>query len=102
LEAAGIIETIRRKVVASFVNRAHRIRFDYAVQTSNSYVFNVPIPDRREYGDLALPLLKTEGFLADAKFRHETSLEIKTNLPPDLAAALTALGHTIDSTAAHR
>ena len=40
LEAAGIIQTIRRKVVASFTSRAQRVRFDVAVQTSNSYVFN--------------------------------------------------------------
>ena len=33
LEAAGIIETIRRKVVASFTSRVHRVRFDFAVQT---------------------------------------------------------------------
>ena len=72
------------------------------MQTSNSYVFNVPTADRRKHGDLALPLLKPEGFLADAKFQHETSLGIKTNLPPDLTAALQTLGHAIDSTAAAR
>ena len=94
--------TIRRKVVASFVNRAARIRFDYAVQTSNSYVFNIALVDRGRRGDLALPLLKPEEFLADAKFQHETSLGIKTNLPPDLAAALQTLGHAIDSTPATR
>ena len=33
------------------------MRFDFAVQTSNSYVFNFAVPDRREHGDLALPLL---------------------------------------------
>ena len=97
LERLGIIETIRRKVVASFVNRAARIRFDYAMQTSNSYVFNIALVDRGRRGDLALPLLKPEGFLADTKFWHETSLGIKTTLPPDLAAALKALGHAIDS-----
>jgi DNA-binding MarR family transcriptional regulator len=37
LEQLGIIETIRRKVVASFTSRAHRVRFDVAVQTSNAY-----------------------------------------------------------------
>jgi hypothetical protein len=34
LEQLGIMETIRRKVVASFTSRAHRVRFDVAaVQT---------------------------------------------------------------------
>src|SRR3954471_824407 len=60
LEQLGIIETIRRKVVASFTSRAHRIRFDVAVQTSNSYRFNIPITDRPPHGDAALPLLKPE------------------------------------------
>ena len=46
LEAAGIIQTIRRKVVASFTSRVHRVRFDFAVQTTNSYLFNLPIADR--------------------------------------------------------
>jgi hypothetical protein len=31
LEQLGIAETIRRKVVASFTRRVHRVRFDYAV-----------------------------------------------------------------------
>ena len=42
LESAGILSTIRRKIVTSFVSRGHRVRFDVAVQTSNSYTFNVP------------------------------------------------------------
>ena len=44
LEQLGIIETIRRKVVASFTSRVQRVRFDFAVQTSNSYVFNFADP----------------------------------------------------------
>src|SRR4051794_19294809 len=36
LELLGIVETIRRKEVASFASRVHRVRFDVAVQTSNS------------------------------------------------------------------
>ena len=45
-----------------FVNRASRVRFDVAVQTSNSYTFNPPITERSQHGDTALPLLtpKTE------------------------------------------
>src|SRR4051794_34895419 len=45
LEQLGIVETIRRKVVASFTSRVHRVRFDVAVQTSNSYRFNIPVID---------------------------------------------------------
>src|SRR4051812_227759 len=42
LEAAGIISTLRRKVVTRFVSQVHRVRFDVAVQTSNSYAFAMP------------------------------------------------------------
>src|SRR5690242_16002246 len=72
LELTGIIETVRRKVVASFTSRAARVRFDVAVQTSNSYVFNIPIPDRPTEGDLELPLLQPKKE-ADARFRYETT-----------------------------
>ncbi|HEY5930616.1 MAG TPA: helix-turn-helix domain-containing protein [Burkholderiales bacterium] len=94
LEAAGIIQTIRRKVVVS-VSRARRERYDFAVQTSNSYVFNIPTPDRREHGDLALPLftrtkLETIPVLPDAKFRDETSQGLKTKEAAQLEAALAA------------
>jgi len=85
LEQLGIIETVRRKIVASFVNREHRIRFNFAVA------------DRRQHGDLALPLLKPEGFLAKAKFRPETNSEVKTTLPPDIATALAGLGNLISA-----
>jgi hypothetical protein len=52
------IEPIRRKVVASFTSAVHRVRFDCAVQTSNSYLFNFALPNRAQLGDLALPLLR--------------------------------------------
>jgi hypothetical protein len=58
LELLGIIEIIRRKVVATFVSAVHRVKFDVAIQTSNSYVFNFALPDRATYGDLALPLFR--------------------------------------------
>jgi len=71
LAGLGIIEAIRRKVVASFTSAVHRVRFDVPVQTSNSYVFNFALPDRAEHGDLALPLLRqtstpAKNTLADA------------------------------------
>jgi hypothetical protein len=59
LKQLGIVETIRRKVVASFTSRVHRVRFDVAVQTSNSYRFNIPVFDRPQHGDVALPLLRS-------------------------------------------
>ena len=52
LEAAGIIQTIRRKIVVSVGSRARRERYDFAVQTSNSYVFNVA--DRPTGGSRAI------------------------------------------------
>jgi hypothetical protein len=101
LEQIGIIETIRRKVVQTFTSRAHRVRFDFAVQTSNSYVFNLPIADRAQHGDLALPLLRTPaGSFAlepEAKLRPETSLAIENTLPPALAAALEGLERAINA-----
>lgn len=102
LEAAGIIETIRRKVVANFTSRVHRVRFDFAVQTSNSYVFNIPIPDRAQHGDLELPLFagkasETNGFVPDAKLRHETGLARFKKEEPALAAALEGLGRLIEA-----
>jgi hypothetical protein len=97
LEAAGIIETVRRKVVASFTSRLYRARYDVAVQDSNSYVFNVPLPDRPIEGDLTAPLFRPHSE-ADARFRHETNQQILNQLPPDLAAALEGLRRAIDVT----
>jgi hypothetical protein len=77
LEAAGIVQTIRRKVVASFTSRLYRARYDVAVQDSNSYVFNVPMPNRPTEGDLALPLFRP-GSEADARSRNETNHDLLT------------------------
>jgi hypothetical protein len=98
LEQLGLVETIRRKVVASFTSRAQRVRFDVAVQTSNSYTFNFARVDRRQHGDLALPLFRPPG-IAESKFQTVTSQESKNTLPPALAAALERLGQAIDGTA---
>jgi hypothetical protein len=96
LEQFGIAETIRRKVVASFTRRVHRVRFDYAVQTSNSYRFNLPIADRSQHGGLALPLLKPAEQV-ESKDQAETSQGILNTLPADLAAALAGLKQCIES-----
>jgi hypothetical protein len=97
LEAAGIIETVRRKVVASFTSRLHRARYDVAVQDSNSYVFNTPLPDRPTEGDTALPLLQPPSE-ADTRNRYETTQQALNQLPRDLATALDGLHHAIDGT----
>ena len=92
LEQLGIIQTIRRKVVASFTSRVHRVRFDVAVQTSNSYVFNLPITDRSQHGDLVLPLLQPEKARVSAvketesKIRAETIKRLESERDVDLAA----------------
>jgi DNA-binding transcriptional MocR family regulator len=97
LEQLGIIETIRRKVVATFKSKAHRVRFDVAVQTSNSYRFNIPVCDRPAHGDLALPLLKPRQE-AESELQSETSNQILDTLPPDLRAALEGLRQCIEGT----
>ena len=77
LEAAGIISTLRRKVVTSFISRVHRVRFDVAVQTSNSYTFAMPSGDGQHGAHAARRSPgKPRATKADAKFRHETSAEI--------------------------
>src|SRR4051794_3365098 len=80
LEAVGIISTLRRKVVTSFISRVHRVRFDVAVQTSNSYTFSMPSAD----SPAAMPQPAKK---ADTKFRHETSQQLRIKDDADLAAA---------------
>jgi CRP-like cAMP-binding protein len=55
LKQLGIVETIRRKVVASFTSRVHRVRFDVAVQTSKAYRFNFPVADGPRHGIWVFP-----------------------------------------------
>src|SRR3954453_22342181 len=86
LEAAGIVQTVRRKVVATFTSRLHQARYDVAIQDSNSYLFNVPLPDRPTEGDTALPLLRPAS-KADARSPHETDHNFKDTANTDLAAA---------------
>jgi hypothetical protein len=103
LTALGILDVIRRKVVERFVDQVRRVRFDVPLQTSNSYVFNFAHEHRAQFGDLSLPLLDPRRVVdREAKFQPETSLGIKNNLPPDLAAALEGFGHAINNTTAAR
>jgi len=83
------------KSVASFTSRVHRARFDVAVQDSNSYIFNVPLPDRPTEEDLSLSLFVPR-LETDARSRRETNQQILKELPPDLASALRGLGQAIE------
>lgn len=69
LQAAGILEIIRRKVVMRFRMPGERATFDAAVQDSNSYLFNFSFLDRSRHGDLGLPLLRP---IAESDNRTET------------------------------
>jgi len=73
----------------------HRARFDVAVQDSNSYIFNVPLPDRPTEEDLSLSLFVPR-LETDARSRRETNQQILKELPPDLASALRGLGQAIE------
>jgi hypothetical protein len=83
LEQLGIAETIRRKVVASFTRRVHRVRFDYAVADL-------------ELVPLQSALLKPAEQV-ESKDQAETSQGILNTLPADLAAALAGLKQCIES-----
>src|SRR3954454_25166790 len=87
LEAAGILSTLRRKVVTSFISQKHRVRFDIAVQTSNSYTFNVPSGVQMPAQPAPAPQQKprqTAPSEADAKFRRETSNQEKSKVTPPI------------------
>src|SRR5215213_6044927 len=64
LELVGILEIMRRivrKRIKVWDEIARRwIIHDTTQQTTNAYMVNYPVPDRREFGDLATPLLRTE------------------------------------------
>lgn len=106
LADVGVIEIIRRKTVARVQLAGQRSSFEFAVQDSNSYLFNLPYPSRPRHGDLALPLFNPS---PESDNRTETGLisPDKRNLPgaispatapaiPDeLQAALNRLGRAI-------
>jgi hypothetical protein len=64
LEIAGILEIMRRIVrerVRVWVEAAQRFFVhERVVQTTNAYMVNYPLPDRREFGDLGAPLLRPD------------------------------------------
>jgi hypothetical protein len=86
LEAAGILSTLRRKMVTSFTSRVHRVRFDVAVQTSNSYTFNAP--GNRPAAAPQQNSRETDASEADAKFRCETSDTIKSKRRAPIASLI--------------
>jgi DNA-binding transcriptional regulator YhcF (GntR family) len=81
LEQYGFIQTIRRKMVVSFISRVARVRFDVAVQTSNSYTFSLPIGELAPIGatltETAEISAVTQPQKAGSKIWPETSKPIK-------------------------
>src|SRR3954447_23589535 len=78
LEIAGILEIMRRIVrerVRVWVEEAKKFFvYDRVVQTTNAYMVNYPLPDRREFGDLGTPLLRPEKCqLAESRFSTEST-----------------------------
>jgi DNA-binding MarR family transcriptional regulator len=87
LEAAGIIERIRR---AQWIRENGRKR---CVQWSNAYLLNVPTQDRKEEGDFAISAKGSE-----SGNRPPTTAADIVTLPPmpeNLAASLARLGNTM-------
>jgi DNA-binding MarR family transcriptional regulator len=87
LEAAGIIERIRR---ARWVRTNGRKR---CVQWSNAYLLNVPSCFRKDEGDYAISAKSSES----GKKPPTTAADIKNQspMPADLAASLARLGNAI-------
>src|SRR3954462_13267944 len=87
LEAAGIIERIRR---AQWVRQNGRKR---CVQWSNAYLLNVPTCFRKEEGDYAISAKSSKS----EKKPETTAADIKNQPPmhPDVAAALARLGNAM-------
>jgi hypothetical protein len=75
LELAGILEIMRRivrKRVRVWIEAAQRFFVhERVVQTTNAYMVNYPLPDRRDFGDLGAPLLRP-GMCQPAESRFST------------------------------
>lgn len=104
LELAGILEIMRRIVrerVRVWVEEAQRfLVYDRVVQTTNAYMVNYPLPDRREFGDLGTPLLRPEKrqpaesrFSTEptSKFNNNYAMDEEQDLEADKRRALNAL-----------
>ena len=78
LEVVGMIPATRRIIRATFMSHAQRLRYDVIVQTNNSYVFNIPLPDRPTEDGLSSPLFQPQPQTeADTRFRRETNHAVK-------------------------
>ncbi len=101
LELAGILEIMRRIVrerVRVWVEEAQQFfAYDRVVQTTNAYMVNFPLPDRKKFGDLGEPLLRPEKYRATSESRFSTEptsdfIRCKeTPLNPTLESALNSL-----------
>jgi hypothetical protein len=104
LELAGVLEIMRRIVrerVRVWVEEAKQFFvYDRVVQTTNAYMVNFPLPDRKKYGDLGAPLLRPEEYRASkSTFSTEPTADIirpkEEPLNPALENALNSLRRSI-------
>jgi hypothetical protein len=114
LELAGIIEVMRRIVrerVRVWIEEAQQFfAYDRVVQTTNAYMVNYPLPDRKEFGDLGAPLLRPEKYRpSGSRFSTESTgiLSSSISLPekddsapldPALQSALDRYGNSLTAT----
>jgi hypothetical protein len=110
LERAGILEVMRRIVrerVRVWMEDAQQFfAYDRVVQTTNAYMVNFPLPDRKTFGDLAAPLLRPERYRpSESRFSTESTADLSGNdikpqkaLDPALASALNRYGKTLGIT----
>jgi hypothetical protein len=103
LELAGILEVMRRIVrerVRVWIEEAQQFFvYDRVVQTTNAYMVNYPLPDRKTYGDLGTPLLRPEKYRpSESRFSTESTRDLsrsnnlRENEPtPEVQDALNSL-----------
>lgn len=105
LENAGILEIMRRIVrerCRVWVEELKKFSYyDRVVQTTNAYMVNFPLPDRKAFGDLGAPLLSPDLY-HPSESTSSTAPTVIYNyynpppLDPDLQSALDALKRRID------
>ena len=108
LELVGILEIMRRIVrerVRVWVEEAQKFFvYDRVVQTTNAYMVNYPLPDRKKFGDLGEPLLRPEKYrpkpsVSESRLSTESTVGLhlrkKETLSPDLQRVLDRYGKTL-------
>jgi hypothetical protein len=106
LELAGIIEVMRRIVrerVRVWIEEAKQFfAYDRVVQTTNAYMVNYPLPDRKEFGDLGAPLLRPLKYRpSGSRFSTESTVGLSSSISlpkkEDTPPLDPALQNTLDS-----